>query len=145
MGVLCNLADTLRPHGHDFSGRGTPDLANQAISTFCQVCDAYLPLTMDPIPLPSQPFAESSFRIAYQRCLALEDVAQAGLKPIHGYPTPLVCARLLGHLLRLAPNTNGRGQLQREITSAENDAKLMELAKMYFNGFIRACKSQLFS
>ena len=96
---------------------------------------------MDPISLPSQLFAESSFRIAYQRCLALEGAAQAGLKPIPGYPTPLVCARLLGHLLRLAPNSNGRGQLQREITSAENDAKLMELAKMYFNSFIRACKS----
>ncbi|KAN0092599.1 hypothetical protein V8E55_003383 [Tylopilus felleus] len=95
---------------------------------------------MDPIPLPSQLFAESSFRIAYQRCLALEGAAQAGLKPIPGYPTPLVCARLLGHLLRLAPNSNGRGQLQREITSAENDAKLMELAKMYFNSFIRAFK-----
>jgi hypothetical protein len=98
---------------------------------------------MNPIPLPSQPFAESSFGIAYQRCLALEVAAEAGLKPIPGCPPPLVCARLLGHLMRLAPNSNGRGQLQREIASAENDTKLMELAKMHFNSFIRACQSEL--
>lgn len=96
---------------------------------------------MDPTRLPSQPFAESSFRIVYQRCLALEVAAEAGLKPIPGCPTPLVCARLLGHLLRLATNSNGRGQLQRGIASAENDTKLMELANVYFNSFIRACQS----
>ncbi|KAF8556878.1 hypothetical protein OG21DRAFT_1482658 [Imleria badia] len=95
---------------------------------------------MNPTPLPPNPFPESAFQTAYQRCLVFKAEANAGLKPSHpGCPPPVVCARL-GHLLRLAPNSNGRGQVQREITLAADDTKLMEVARVYFNGFIRTFK-----
>ncbi|KAF8556879.1 hypothetical protein OG21DRAFT_1482659 [Imleria badia] len=95
---------------------------------------------MYPTPLPPDPFPDNPLQTAYQRCLALEVAAQAGLKPNSSCPPPLVCARLLGHLLRLAPNTNGREQVQREIMSAADDDQLMEVASVYLNGFIRVFK-----
>lgn len=57
-------------------------------------------------------------------------------------PPPIVCARLLGHLLRLAPAGNGRESVQRGITSAVDDATLMKLARHYLINILNACKSQ---
>jgi hypothetical protein len=56
---------------------------------------------------------------------------------------PIVCARLLGHLLCLAPTGNGQGQLQREIALATDDPALMQVAGVYLS-LIRACKPQPF-
>ncbi|KAI9567970.1 hypothetical protein HD554DRAFT_2172717 [Boletus coccyginus] len=92
-----------------------------------------------PTPLPENPFPQSAFHVAYQRCLALEAEARALKAPPH-CPPPIVCARILGHLLRLAPAGNGQGQLQREITSATDNTVLMQVAGVYLSGFIRAFK-----
>ena len=99
---------------------------------------------MDPIPLPENPFPTSTFHAVYDQCLTLETKAP-GLKPINDCPPPIVCARLLGHLLRLAPaGTNGQRQLQREITTATDYAMLMQVAAAYLKDFILACKSRFF-
>ncbi|KAI5986008.1 hypothetical protein EDC04DRAFT_2589992, partial [Pisolithus marmoratus] len=90
-------------------------------------------------PLPPNPFLGSAFYIAYERCVALEAAAHNLQAPPY-CPSPIVCARLLGHLLRLAPAGNGQGQVQREIASAADDIKLMELAGLYLSHFIRAFK-----
>ena len=63
-------------------------------------------------------------------------------KPPPTVPPPIVCARLLGHLLRLAPAGNGRESVQRGITSAVDDATLMKLARHYLINILNACKSQ---
>lgn len=90
---------------------------------------------MFPVPLPPNPFLKpGGLYTAYQRCLALEAVTSCSSQP-HG-PPPIVCARLLGHLLRLAPPGNGHGQVQCEITLAVDDVKLMELASFYLSHFI---------
>ena len=94
----------------------------------------------NPMPLPGNPFPQSAFHVAYQRCLALEAEAPDLKSPQH-CPPPIVCARLLGHLLRLAPN--GQGQLQREISLATDDTALMQVAGAYLS-LIRACKSHIF-
>ena len=92
-----------------------------------------------PTPLPSNPFlAESAFSTAYQRCLVLE-AAAPDLRAVPHCPPPLVCARLIGHLLRLAPKGNVQGQIQEDIKKAKNDNDLMKLAAFYVNGFIRTC------
>lgn len=90
---------------------------------------------MFPVPLPPNPFLKpSELYTAYQRCLALEAATSGASRP-HG-PPPIVCARLLGHLLRLAPPGNGQGRVQRKITLAADDVKLMELASFYLSHFI---------
>ncbi|KIO06835.1 hypothetical protein M404DRAFT_998917 [Pisolithus tinctorius Marx 270] len=96
-----------------------------------------------PSPLPPNPFPPNAFHVAYQRCLALE-AAAPHLQVLPDSPPPIVCARLLGHLLRLAPAGNPQGQVEREITSATDDANLMKLAKHFVSNFIKACESQRF-
>ncbi|KAN0094628.1 hypothetical protein V8E55_002915 [Tylopilus felleus] len=97
---------------------------------------------MGPEPLPENPFPQSAFHDAYNQCLTLEAEARAlHVASVEGCPPPIVCARLLGHLFRLAPTGNPQGQLQREITSAHSDhVKLMQLAAVYLQNFIRTFK-----
>ena len=97
----------------------------------------------NPTPLPENPFPQSGLRVAYQRCLALEAGAP-DLKAPRYCPPSIVCARLPGHLLRLAPTSNGQGQLQLEIASATDNVALMQVAGVYLNDFIRACEQQPF-
>ncbi|KAI6046710.1 hypothetical protein EDC04DRAFT_2557553 [Pisolithus marmoratus] len=88
-----------------------------------------------PTPLPPNPFSGSAFCVAYERCLALE-AAAPDLRALHHCPPPIVCARILGYLLHLAPAGNGQGQVQREIISAVDNVQLMELAGHYLSRFI---------
>lgn len=97
----------------------------------------------NPTPLPENPFPQSPLHVAYQRCLALEAETPDLKAPPH-CPPPIVCARLLGHLLRLAPAGNGQGQLQREVASATDNTVLMHVAGVYLSNFIRGCKPQPF-
>ena len=99
---------------------------------------------MDSTPLPENPFLPSAFHAAYNQCLNLEAVAFQVIR-LDGCPPPVVCARLLGHLLRLAPAGNPQGQLQLDIASTKDHAALMQLAAFYLNCFIRVCKSHVFS
>lgn len=98
-----------------------------------------------PLTLPENPFPPSAFHDAYNQCLILEAEASASrAASVEGCPPPVICARLLGHLLRLAPAGNPRG-LQREIALAHSDhPTLMLLAAAYLQNFIRTCKSKLF-
>jgi len=100
---------------------------------------------MYPTPLPNNPFQTDKLQAAYNQCLTLEAEAPF-LEPAKhlGCPPPIVCARLLGHLLRLAPPGNGQVQLQQDITSAKDHATIMQLATFYLNNFICACKSWFF-
>lgn len=92
-----------------------------------------------PTPLPPNPFPGNAFYVAYERCLALE-AAAPDLRALHHCPPPIVCARILGYLLHLAPAGNGQGQVQREIVSAVDNVQLMELAGHYLSRFICTCK-----
>ena len=87
-----------------------------------------------PLPLPPNPFPPSSCQKAYQIILELE--ARAPSLPNN----PLVSARLLGHLLRLAPHEHARDQLEREINGASGDDALISLAGHYMQTFLRTCE-----
>jgi hypothetical protein len=100
-----------------------------------------LPLQDMPTALPPNTFPPNGIHAAYQRCLDLESAAP-NLQAPPGWAPPIVCARLVGHLLRLAPDGNGRGQVQREIASAIDDVNLMKLAGHYMTNFVGVCKSQ---
>ncbi|KAG8812000.1 hypothetical protein FRC17_002238, partial [Serendipita sp. 399] len=95
---------------------------------------------MDPTPLVKpNPFAYSTYRSAYQRCLDLES-SLLSLDVPGGLPRPQISARVLGHLLRLAPNDNARVQVSQEINSATDEDGLMVLAYRYVFNFIRVFK-----
>lgn len=88
---------------------------------------------------PPNPFPLSAFHVAYERCLALESAAPS-LQALPDCPPPVICARLLGHLLRLSPAGNPRGRVQREIALATDGVTLMKLAGHYMSNFIKAFK-----
>ena len=93
-----------------------------------------------PEPLLGNPFPQSALHDAYNQCLTLEGEASR-VPRVEGCPPPIVCARLLGHLLRMAPAGNPQRQLQREITLTDSDhAEFMRLATLYLQSFIRPCK-----
>lgn len=94
-----------------------------------------------PTPLPPNPFPPGAFHAAYRRCLALEGEA-SDLQTAKTCPAPIVCARLLGHLLRLAPAGNGQTQVQRGIALTVDNVELMKLAGNYLNLIVHACESQ---
>lgn len=86
--------------------------------------------------LPANPFPPSAFHAAYNQCLAFEAEADANRVQ------PIICARILGHLLRLTPAGNPQEQLQPQIAATNSDhANLMQLATFYLKNFIRTCKS----
>ncbi|KAF8548542.1 hypothetical protein OG21DRAFT_750312 [Imleria badia] len=97
---------------------------------------------MVPIPLPNNPFQHGVFQEAYNQRLALQAEAEASqVAQIEGCPPPIVCARVLGHLLRLAPAGNPRGQVQWDISLAKSHhAQLLQLAVHYVNSFVYTFK-----
>jgi hypothetical protein len=61
-----------------------------------------------------------------------------GLEHRKKCPPPLVCARILGHLLRLAPPGNGQEQVQRDTDLAKGHNGLMDLARYYLVYFLNS-------
>jgi hypothetical protein len=75
---------------------------------------------------------------AYIRCLKFEESTGKATSQDQTRFSEVVGARLLGYLLIYAPSPDS---LAREITSAEDDAALYDLAKLYLNRFIGCCES----
>ncbi|KAF8322435.1 hypothetical protein F5887DRAFT_1142921 [Amanita rubescens] len=73
---------------------------------------------------------------AYARCKSLEERADSvqrdGL-------SLLVCARILGYLLKFAPTTEGCATFAREVNSCCDDSALIALADKYTENFVRCC------
>jgi hypothetical protein len=92
------------------------------------------------IPLPPNLLvtllSDSALNYAYNRCLTLE--AQADMH--QSKPPPLICARLLGYMLIHAPNNTGRHNVASDVGDCMDDAKLLELAQLYFFHFVRLCE-----
>lgn len=75
---------------------------------------------------------------AYERCLDLENRHAQVL--LRGHLPVLVCARLLGYLLRQAPTDEGRKILALEIMRCGDDKALQSLASIYDTRFRRVCE-----
>ena len=74
---------------------------------------------------------------AYARCKSLEEHAHGIQKD--GLP-PLVCARILGYLLKFAPNEEGCVTFAREVINCCDDSALIALADEYSDNFIHTCE-----
>ncbi|KAJ8593210.1 hypothetical protein M405DRAFT_931012 [Rhizopogon salebrosus TDB-379] len=88
-------------------------------------------------PFPATLISHPTVNYAYNRCLTLE--AQADMH--QSKPPSLLCARLLGYMLIHAPNNTGRHNVASDIGDCTDDAKLLELAQLYFCHFVRLFKS----
>ncbi len=89
-------------------------------------------------PLPANGFhADKPEFSAYARCLSLEYHASSIRRD--GLST-LVCARILGYLLRYAPTNEGLVYVASEINHCADDSALILLAEKYSKHFIRCCK-----
>ena len=98
------------------------------------------------LPLPHNHYAPGLWHNAYQCCIEFETYAQQDPGPVRRsqtyLPTRVVCARLLGYLIREAPTSEGRNNVSREIRSADSKgySALEELAKFYMQRLLRCCE-----
>lgn len=74
---------------------------------------------------------------AYSRCQSLEDHAHSLQKD--GL-SPLVCARILGYMLKYGPTEEGVVTFAMEINDCHGDSALLALADEYSDNFIRCCE-----
>lgn len=77
---------------------------------------------------------------AYARCMQLEE--RASELQSDG-PSPLVCARVLGYMLKYAPTQHGLVNTAAAINDCPGHSELTRLAEFYFNTFIRCCESRV--
>jgi len=105
----------------------------------------HLAMTSLPSQLPAHLLSSPQFESAYTLCLPLESKIQSEIatretdKDRNELSEHLIYCRVLGYLLHHAPNDAARRQVHKEIVSCNGDAKLIQLGKMYFDHFIRAC------
>ena len=78
---------------------------------------------------------------AYNICLRLEkslqDAANKGEDREVG--KKLIYIRIMGYLIHHVPTDRGLKTVVLEISSSENDSDLLQIGKMYFDHYIRAC------
>jgi hypothetical protein len=81
---------------------------------------------------------------AYNICLRLEDSLQKERKEIKDVEKKLVekklvYIRILGFLIHHIPSDRGVKTVVYEISSSEDNSALLEVGKMYYNHYMRAC------
>jgi len=102
-------------------------------------------MTSLPRQLPARLSPSPQLKSAYIRCLLLESKIQSEIatkktaKDRNELSEHLFYCRVLGHLLHHAPKDAARKHVLEEIESCNGDAELIQLGKMYFDHFIRAC------
>lgn len=92
--------------------------------------------------LPSNVFAVDLWRHAYARCLDFESSSISALPPTQG-PSPLVCARFLGYMIREAPADTGRDNISNDLIDCTDNEALKSLATLYIDVFLRCCEHSL--
>ena len=76
---------------------------------------------------------------AYNICLKLERSLQEATDGRQGIETNVVYIRILGYLIHHVPTDRGLRTVVHEIVSCSDDSALLEVGKMYYNHYIRAC------
>jgi hypothetical protein len=76
---------------------------------------------------------------AYNICLRLEKSLQKTADGGQDVGKKLIYIRILGYLVHHVPTDRGLKTVVYKITSSTNDSALLEVEKMYFNHYIRAC------
>ena len=89
----------------------------------------YFKAIMPAEPLPDDFYTAGLWCDAYTRCLEFEARLIQQSHP-EASPTWLVCARVLGYLIRHAPTDHGCTNISNEVMDYEDDNKLVEWLKL---------------
>jgi hypothetical protein len=75
----------------------------------------------------------------YDICLRLEKSFQLAVDKGEDVRNNLIYIRILGYLIHYVPTNQGLKNIVEEITSCADDSALLDVGKIYFDHFIRAC------
>lgn len=78
---------------------------------------------------------------AYKICLNLERSLQNDIDKEKSLKVErsIIYYRILGYLIHFLPTPHGINDVCTSIVSCADDSALLDLGKMYFDGYIRAC------
>ena len=76
---------------------------------------------------------------AYNICLRVESSLQQAVNNNENIGNDIIYIRILGYLIHFVPTDLGLRVVVAEILSAKSDRALLDVGKMYFNHYIRAC------
>lgn len=98
---------------------------------------------MSPLPsnVPERLQDTAHIMNAYNTCLRLEQSLQSTVDKGGNAGHDLVYIRILGYLIHLVPGEQGLKTVVQEISSCDGDSALLALGQMYYDHYIRACKS----
>ena len=91
------------------------------------------------LPHRLRDIAHAQVVTAYNICLVLEKSLQQAIERGEDSGNSLMYVRILGYLIHYVPTEQGLKTVAEEITSSSNDSDLLQLGKMYFDHYIRAC------
>ena len=95
---------------------------------------------MTPLP-PKLPERRAHIQAvsAYNICLSVEMSLQQDVDNRKDVGKNMIYIRILGYLLHFVPTDLGLRVVVGEIFSAESDQALLDVGKMYFDHYVRAC------
>ena len=76
---------------------------------------------------------------AYNICLTVESSLQQAVNNGENVGNNIIYIRILGYLLHFVPTDQGLRVVVSEIFSAKSDRALLDVGKMYFDHYVRAC------
>jgi len=76
---------------------------------------------------------------AYNICLRVESSLQQAINSGENVGNDVIYIRILGYLIHFVPTDLGLKVVVTEIFSAKSDRALLDVGKMYFDHYIRAC------
>ena len=98
-------------------------------------------MTSLPPKIPERLRYISGIISAYNTCLILENTLQLAVDKGEDVSlrNKLVYIRILGYLIHYVPTDQGLKNTVKEISSCTDDSTLLDVGKMYYDHFIRAC------
>ena len=94
-----------------------------------------------PSTLPESLNTSPHILLAYSRILQLEKASDYNREDRE---TRLICARILGYLIREGPSSKAKERVAQEVNSCLDDDQMDKLGVMYYEHYIRICEPPSF-
>ena len=104
----------------------------------CFIQNPYMPQPL-PLTLP-----ESLNLLTYSKILQLEKASDHSHSNNEVRQKKLICARILGYLIREGPSTKAKERVAQEVNSCLDDDQMDKLGVMYYEHYIRICEPPSF-
>jgi hypothetical protein len=96
-------------------------------------------MTSLPAKVPERLRNRAHIVSAYDICLRLEKSLQQATDKGEDVGKSMINIRILGYLIHFVPTDQGLKTVVDEITSCKDDFALLNVGKMYYDHYIRAC------